>query len=86
MDAARPRGERTSAMHPAPNQDHDERRALRSAEDALARVQRSAEAVQDGRLTAGEGIEQILDELTARPALGKVRQALGRSFSPSQPH
>ena len=73
-------------MNLAPTQDHNEHKALRSAEDALARVQRSAEAGQDGRLTAGEAIEQILDELTARPALGKVRRALGRSFSPSQPH
>jgi hypothetical protein len=66
--------------------DDTEHGALRSAEKALARVQRYAEAVQDGRLTAGEAVEQILDELAARPALGKVRQALGRSFSPSQPH
>jgi hypothetical protein len=73
-------------MTTAQTDDKTERGALRSAENALRRVQRCAEAVQAGRLTAGEGIEQILDELTARPALGKVRQALGRSFSPAQPH
>jgi hypothetical protein len=66
--------------------DETEHRALRSAEQSLARVQRYAEAVQGGRLTAGEAIEQILDDLAARPALGKVRHALSRSFSPSQPH
>jgi hypothetical protein len=60
--------------------------ALRSAEKALTRIQRYAEAVQSDTLTPGEAIEQILDELAARPALGRVRQALGRSFSPAQPN
>lgn len=60
--------------------------ALRSAEQALSRIQRYAEAVQMDSLTPGEAIEQILDELAARPALGRVRQALSRSFSPAQPN
>jgi cell division protein YceG involved in septum cleavage len=60
--------------------------ALRSAETALTRIQRYAEAVQSDTLTPGEAIEQILDELAARPALGRVRQALSRSFSPAQPN
>jgi cell division protein YceG involved in septum cleavage len=60
--------------------------ALRSAEAALSRIQQYAQAVQTDTLTPGEAIEQILDELAARPALGRVRQALSRSFSPAQPH
>ena len=62
------------------------RDALKRAEAALARVQRSAQAAMDGRLTAGEAIEQIMDDLEARPALDRVREELGRSFSPSRPH
>jgi hypothetical protein len=60
--------------------------ALRSAEAALTRIQRYAEAVQTDTLTPGEAIEQILDELAARPALGRVRRALSRSFSPARPN
>lgn len=63
-----------------------QQRALTSAEAALSRIQKCAEAAQDERITAGEAVEQILDELAARPALGRVRQALGRSFQPSRPH
>jgi hypothetical protein len=62
------------------------RRALSSAEESLSRIQKCAEAVVDERITPGEAVEQILDELAARPALGKVRAALGRSFQPSRPH
>jgi transcriptional regulator NrdR family protein len=61
-------------------------RALRSAEAALSRIQRSVHAAQAGEITASEAVEQILDELAARPALNHVRAALSRSFSPTQPH
>jgi hypothetical protein len=64
----------------------DQARALTKAEAALSRIQRCAEAAQTGRLTAAEAIDQILDDLAARPALGQVREALSRSFSPSRPH
>ncbi len=60
--------------------------ALRSAETALSRIQGYAEAVQSDTLTPAEAIEQILDELAARPALGRLRRALSRSFAPVQPH
>ena len=60
--------------------------ALTSAEAALSRIQKCAEAAHDERITAGEAVEQILDELAARPALGRLRQALGRSVEPSRPH
>ncbi len=60
--------------------------ALVRAEAALSRIQRCAEAVQQDRITPGEAVEQILDELAARPTLGRVRRALGRSFSPTSPH
>lgn len=60
--------------------------ALTSAEAALTRIQTYAEAARDERITAGEAVEQILDELAARPALGRVRQALARSVRPSSPH
>ncbi len=63
-----------------------QRRALSSAEAALTRIQTYAEAVADDRITPGEAVEQILDELAARPALGRVRAALSRSFAPSRPH
>jgi hypothetical protein len=63
-----------------------QRQALSSAEAALSRIQKSAEAAQNERITAGEAVEQILDELAACPALGRVRAALGRSFQPSAPH
>jgi hypothetical protein len=62
----------------------DRAHALRSAERALTRIQHYAEAVQTDSLTPGEAIEQILDELAARPALGRVRRALSRSFSPAR--
>jgi hypothetical protein len=61
-------------------------KALRSAEAALSRIQGYAEAAQADQITPAEAVEQILDELTARPALGRVRLALSRSFSPAQPH
>jgi hypothetical protein len=63
-----------------------ERRALSSAEASLSRIQTWAEAVADERLTPGEAVEQILDELAARPALGRVRAALSRSYQPTRPH
>jgi septation ring formation regulator EzrA len=63
-----------------------QQRALSSAEAALSRIQKCAEAVQDERLTASEAVEQILDELAARSALGQVREALGRSVQPARPH
>jgi len=68
------------------NHSAQQQRALSSAEAALSRIQKCAEAVQDERITAGEAIEQILDELAARPALGRVRDALGRSFAETRPH
>lgn len=64
----------------------NQRTALSSAEASLSRIQKSAEAAADERITAGEAIEQILDELAARPALGRLRAALGRSFQPSRPN
>jgi hypothetical protein len=69
-----------------PNGSTQQRQALSSAEAALSRIQKSAEAAQDDRITAGEAVEQILDELAACPALGRVRAALGRSFEPARPH
>jgi hypothetical protein len=63
-----------------------QQRALTSAEAALTRIQTYAEAAADERITPGEAVEQILDELAARPALGRVRAALSRSFAPSRPH
>ena len=63
-----------------------QQRALTSAEAALSRIQKCAEAVQDERLTANEAVEQILDELAALRALGQVREALGRSVQPARPH
>jgi hypothetical protein len=63
-----------------------QRQALSSAEAALIRIQKSAEAARDERITAGEAVEQILDELAVRPALGRVREALGRAMQPVQPH
>ena len=63
-----------------------QQQALTSAEAALSRIQKCAEAAQEERITAGEAVEQILDELAARPALGQVRQALARSVEPSRPH
>ncbi|HEY4028910.1 MAG TPA: hypothetical protein VGM25_01080 [Caulobacteraceae bacterium] len=63
-----------------------QQQALTSAEATLNRIQKSAEAARDDRITAGEAVEQILDELALRPALGRVREALGRSAAPSQPH
>ncbi len=63
-----------------------QRRALTSAETSLTRIQKCAEAAMDERITPGEAVEQILDELAARPALGRVRAALGRSYQPARPH
>jgi len=63
-----------------------ERHALTSAETALLRIQKSVEAARDERITANEAVEQILDELDLRPALERVREALGRSVEPSRPH
>ncbi len=60
--------------------------ALRSAEAALSRIKSYAEAAQDDRITPHEAVEQILDELASRPALRRVRGALGRSFSPAARH
>ena len=66
--------------------DPNGRDALKRAEAALARVQRSAQAATDGRLTANEAIEQIMNDLEARPALDQVREALSRYLLPSRPH
>ena len=63
-----------------------QQQALTSAEAALIRIQKSAEAAQDERITAGEAVEQILDELALRPALGRLREALGRRVQLSKPH
>lgn len=63
-----------------------ERRALSSAETSLTRIQTWVEAAEDERITPCEAVEQILDELAARPALGRVRAALGRSYAPTRPH
>jgi hypothetical protein len=68
------------------NDSVQQQRALTSAEAALSRIQKCAEAAQEERITAGEAVEQILDELAARPVLGRLRQALGRSIQPSRPH
>jgi hypothetical protein len=68
------------------NDSVQQQHALTSAEAALSRIQKCAEAAQDERITAGEAVEQILDELTARPTLGRVRQALSRSVAPARPH
>jgi len=80
MTSSRPIDEAPEAQDAA----QDRARALRSAERALTRIQHYAEAVQTDSLTPGEAIEQILDELAARPALGRVRRALSRSFSPAR--
>ena len=63
-----------------------ERRALSSAEASLSRIQTWVEAAVDDRITPGEAVEQILDELAARPALGRLRAALSRSYLPARPH
>jgi hypothetical protein len=63
-----------------------QQRALSSAEASLIRIQKSAEAARDERITASEAVEQILDELAVRPTLGQVREALGRSVQAAQPH
>jgi hypothetical protein len=63
-----------------------QQRALTSAEAALSRIQKCAEAAQDERITAGEAVEQILDELAARTVLGRVREALGRGQEPPRAH
>jgi hypothetical protein len=68
------------------NDSVQQQQALTSAEAALSRIQKCAEAVQDERITAGEAVEQILDELAARPVLGRVREALGRNVEPLRPH
>lgn len=63
-----------------------QRQALSSAEAALIRIQKCAEAAQEERITACEAVEQILDELAVRPALGRVRKALGRGAHAPRPH
>jgi hypothetical protein len=68
------------------NESARQQHALTSAEAALSRIQKCAEAAQDERITAGEAVEQILDELAARPTLGQVRKALARSVQPSRAH
>lgn len=60
--------------------------ALRCAEATLTRIQGYAEAASAGTITPAEAIEQVLDELAARPALGQVRAALSHGVSPAQPH
>ena len=68
------------------NDSVQQQKALTSAEATLSRIQKCAEAAQDERITAGEAVEQILDELAASPVLGRVREALSRSVQPSRPH
>jgi hypothetical protein len=68
------------------NDSVQQQKALTSAEAALSRIQKCAEAAHDERITAGEAVEQILDELAARPTLGRVREALGQSAQPARPH
>lgn len=68
------------------DQSTSQRQALSSAEASLTRIQTWVEAAQDERITPCEAVEQILDELAARPALVRVRAALGRSFQPARPH
>lgn len=68
------------------DQSKTQQRALSSAEASLSRIQTWVEAAVNERITPGEAVEQILDELAARPALGRVRQALGRSYQPTRPH
>ena len=68
------------------NDPAQQQRALTSAEAALSRIQKCAEAAHDDRITAYEAVEQILDELAARPALGQVREALGCGVQPTRPH
>jgi hypothetical protein len=63
-----------------------ERRALSSAEASLSRIQTWVEAAANDRITPGEAVEQILDELAARPALGRLRAVLSRSYMPARPH
>jgi hypothetical protein len=60
--------------------------ALRSAETSLTRIESFVQAAQADQITPAEAVEQILDELAARPALGRVRQALSRSFAPRHAH
>ena len=64
----------------------DQTAALATAETALSRIQRHVQAARDETITAGEALEQILDELEGHSALGRVRQALRRSFDASRPH
>ncbi len=68
------------------NESARQQHALTSAEAALSRIQKCAEAAQQERITASEAVEQILDELASRSTLGQVREALGRSAEPSRPH
>ena len=68
------------------NASAQQQQALTSAEAALNRIQKYAEAARDDRITAGEAVEQILDELALRPALGRVRAALGQGAESSRPH
>lgn len=77
-------------ISPSQQDQNDRRRAtgeqgfaLRTAEAALWRIQRCAEAALDDHITPGEAVEQILDELAARSTLGRVRRALGRAPHPS---
>jgi len=63
-----------------------QQQALTSAEAALNRIRKCAEAAEEERITAYEAVEQILDELAVHPALGRVREALGRNGLPSRPH
>jgi hypothetical protein len=73
-------------MQASPDEDSGSQKALRDAETALLRIKRYALAAQDELITPAEALEQILDELEARPALGRVRQALSRSFDPKLPN
>ena len=76
----------TMTTSPADIQSADQHKVLRYAEATLLRIQRYAQDAEDDRITPGEAIEQILDELAARPTLGRMRRALGRSFAPARAH
>ncbi len=68
------------------DQSTTQQQALSSAETSLSRIQTWVQAAADERITPCEAVEQILDELAARPALGRVRDALSRSYQPARPN
>ncbi len=69
-----------------PPSNADSSRALLSAQAVLKHIRRLAEAAEADHITPGEAVEQILDELAARPALGGMSEAPSRSFAPARPN